>query len=120
MAPPELASLRLTQDEADWIAAAGPLISTPRASKRLVNTYLLFRASQPAEDVQHVGHITAAEAAIVLEIGGTKVKIVFNGAKAEAKAEAPAKVEKVEPKVEAKTDKKDKKKGAEQPGIFPE
>ncbi|MDP1918450.1 MAG: TonB family protein [Myxococcales bacterium] len=46
----------------------------------------------------------------VLEIGGTKVKIVFNGAKAEAKAEAPAKVEKVEPKVEAKADKKDKKK----------
>lgn len=43
----------------------------------------------------------------VLEIGGTKVKIVFNGAKAEAKAEAPAKVE---PKVEAKADKKDKKK----------
>ena len=43
----------------------------------------------------------------VLEIGGTKVKVVFNGAKAEAKAEAPAKVE---PKVEAKADKKDKKK----------
>ncbi|MDP3503072.1 MAG: TonB family protein [Myxococcales bacterium] len=43
----------------------------------------------------------------VLEIGGTKVKIVFTGAKAEAKAEAPAKVE---PKVEAKADKKDKKK----------
>ncbi len=40
---------------------------------------------------------------VVLEIGGSKVKVVFNGAKAEAKAEAPA-------KVEAKADKKDKKK----------
>lgn len=43
----------------------------------------------------------------VLEIGGTKVKVVFTGAKAEVKAEAP---KKEEPKVEAKADKKDKKK----------
>ena len=66
LAPPELASLRLTQDEADWIAAAGPLISTPRASKRLVNTYLLFRASQPAEDVYQVVRSGDAQAAVVL------------------------------------------------------
>ncbi|WP_329255406.1 P-loop NTPase fold protein [Streptomyces sp. NBC_01478] len=50
----KLEALRLTRAEHDMITSVGPLISTPRTARRLVNTYRLLRTCLSGPDVERV------------------------------------------------------------------
>ncbi|MFJ3796355.1 P-loop NTPase fold protein [Streptomyces sp. NPDC090088] len=49
-----LQALRLTRAEHDMIMSVGPLISTPRTARRLVNTYRLLRSCLSEADIARV------------------------------------------------------------------
>ncbi|MET7489555.1 P-loop NTPase fold protein [Streptomyces sp. NPDC005538] len=50
----KLEALRLTRAEHDMITSVGPLISTPRTARRLVNTYRLLRTCLSGPDIERV------------------------------------------------------------------
>ncbi|WOX11617.1 P-loop NTPase fold protein [Streptomyces sp. N50] len=50
----KLEALRLTRAEHDMVTSVGPLISTPRTARRLVNTYRLLRTCLSGPDIERV------------------------------------------------------------------
>ena len=50
----KLEALRLTRAEHDMITSVGPLISTPRTARRLVNTYRLLRTCLSGPEIERI------------------------------------------------------------------
>jgi hypothetical protein len=66
---PTASALRMTFGERDALIAVGGLIATPRAAKRMVNSYRLLRSGLGPRDRDHLMHSPREYGAIIVLLG---------------------------------------------------